>query len=217
MVLFGIPFTAFALFWLGLTAGFGGGAGPGPPGFFVLFGIPFVIIGLGMLTSPFWMFLKALRTAYAITDRRALTLERGLWGQVVVRSFDPANLAVLARPSADGSGNLVFRREYRFQGRNGRFVEIGFLAVPDVKEVKTASASWWPRRTCRAADRDRGLLAGRCHPGPTEFLSRRKPMMDQRDDEGRLPRPGRLGAMSPRCPRPTSRGRYVAAWSWAPG
>jgi hypothetical protein len=137
MVLFGIPFTAFALFWMGLASGFGHAAGPGPSGFFVLFGIPFVLVGLGMLTSPFWMFLRALRTAYAITDRRALTLERCLWGQVNVRSFDPASLAVLARTQrADGSGNLVFQREYRPQGRHGRFVEIGFLGVPDVKEVE---------------------------------------------------------------------------------
>jgi hypothetical protein len=137
IALFGIPFTAFALFWIGLASGMQHPARPGPPSFFVLFGIPFVLVGLGMLTSPFWMFWKALRTAYAITDRRALSIERGPWGRVVVRSFDPPGLAVLSRTQhADGSGNLVFQREYRHQGRHGRFVDIGFLAVPDVKEVE---------------------------------------------------------------------------------
>jgi hypothetical protein len=45
--------------------------------------------------------------------------------------------AVLSRTQhADGSGNLVFQREYRREGRHGRFVDIGFLAVPDVREVE---------------------------------------------------------------------------------
>jgi hypothetical protein len=140
MVLFGIPFTAFALFWIALISGMWRPAGPSPPAFFVLFGIPFVLVGLGMLTSPLWMYWKALRTVYAITDRRALSIERGIWGRVVVRSFDPPGLAVLSRTQhADGSGNLVFQREYRregHEGRHGRFVDIGFLAVPDVKEVE---------------------------------------------------------------------------------
>ena len=37
---------------------------------FPLFGLPFVLIGLGMLTAPHWAKRKALRTAYAVTDRR---------------------------------------------------------------------------------------------------------------------------------------------------
>src|SRR5688572_1960017 len=61
MVLFGIPWTAFALFWMAGASGmlFGGFGNGGPPGFggflacFPLFGIPFVLIGIGLLTSPF--------------------------------------------------------------------------------------------------------------------------------------------------------------------
>jgi hypothetical protein len=137
IVLFGIPFTAFALFWMAAVCGFVFPAPSGSRLFFVLWGIPFVLVGLGMLTSPFWMYRKATRAVYAITDRRALTIEGGLWGRVIVRSFEPASLAVLTRTQhADGSGNLVFRREYRPGGRSGRFVEIGFLAIPDVREVE---------------------------------------------------------------------------------
>ena len=37
-----------------------------PPGFFPLFGIPIVLVGLGLLLSPFWAFHKATRTVYAV-------------------------------------------------------------------------------------------------------------------------------------------------------
>ena len=136
MPLFGIPFTAFAFFWLGLASGIGRAAGPGPPGFFVLFGIPFVIVGLGMLTSPFWMFLKALRTAYAITDRRAFTIERGMWGQVMTHR----STAAPDDPDADAArrrlGQPRLPTRASPSGRHGRFIEFGFLAVPDVNEVE---------------------------------------------------------------------------------
>ena len=131
--MFGSAFTAFALFCIGAAAGIPGGGVP----VFALFGIPFVIVGLCMLLSPFWMLYKAGRTAYAITDCRALVIEHGPFGRVMVRSFEPGDLAILSRTQhADGSGNLVFRREYRLEGRRGRFVDIGFLAVLDVREVE---------------------------------------------------------------------------------
>jgi hypothetical protein len=137
IALFGIPFTAFALFWMGMASGIRGPGGSGLGGFFFLFGIPLVVVGLGMLGSPFWMYLKAVRTVYAITDRRALAIERDILGRFTTRSFEGRNLAILSRTQrADGSGNLVFQREYYRQGRNGRFVDIGFFAIPDVKAVE---------------------------------------------------------------------------------
>lgn len=136
--LFGIPFTAFAFFWIAVASGFK------MPDFshgfrlFPLFGIPFVLVGLGMLSSPFWMYLKATRTVYVITDRRALTVERGLWQGVSVRSFEPERLTDLNRTQyPDGSGNLVFQRDYHVSNRGGgHFTDIGFLAIPDVKEAE---------------------------------------------------------------------------------
>ncbi len=136
-VLFGIPFTAFAFFWIAVAGAFRFPGAPGPFGLFALFGIPFVIVGLGLLMSPFWMYLKARRTAYAITDRRALVIEPDLWGRIIVRSFEPARLAVLFRTQhADGSGNLIFQREYRLGGRRAWFVDIGFFAIPEVREAE---------------------------------------------------------------------------------
>lgn len=137
IVLFGIPVTAFAFFWIVTASGIRGLGFPGPSCFFVLFGIPFVLVGLGMLTSPVWMYLKAGRTVYAVTDRRALVIDGGLFGGMTVRSFEPASMTGLTRTQfADGSGNLIFQREYRPGGRHGRFIAIGFFAIPDVKAVE---------------------------------------------------------------------------------
>jgi hypothetical protein len=143
IVLFGIPWTAFAIFWVAAASGFRFPAFSHVFGFFVLFGIPFVLIGLGMLSSPFWMLHQASRIVYVITDRRALIIQRGLLGQVTVRSFEPASLTEVTRTQyADGSGNLIFLREYRTADRFSRFgpdgryagpIPVGFLAIPDVK------------------------------------------------------------------------------------
>lgn len=135
MALGGIFYTAFFCLWIAMAGGIVSG---GAWGLFPLWGVPFVLVGLGMLTLPIWMYRKATRTAYAITDRRAISIEPGLFGWVVVRSFEPTGLAILARTqNADGSGSLIFRREYRGQNRYGaRFVDIGFFAVPDVRDVE---------------------------------------------------------------------------------
>jgi hypothetical protein len=155
MALVGIPFTAFALFWIAAAGGFVfHHGGPGPPGFFPLFGIPLVLVGLGLLLSPLWAYRKAMRTVYAITDQRALTIEPGLWGHVVVQSFEPQQLAHLERHQrGDGSGDLVFRREHRGSGRGHYMVAIGFLAVADVREAEDRIRQLVARAAASRGDR----------------------------------------------------------------
>jgi hypothetical protein len=138
IVLFGIPWTAFALFWMAGASGFKVPDFTKGFGLFPLFGIPFVLIGFGMLSSPYWMYRKALRTVYVITDQRVILFSHGLWGGVSIRSFEPSRLTDLRRVQlADGSGNLIFGREYS-TGRQGQSqsIEIGFLAVRNVKDVE---------------------------------------------------------------------------------
>jgi hypothetical protein len=107
-------------------------------GFFRLLGIPFVLVGLSMLLSPFWMLAKARRTAYVITNRRAILLEGRVLGGLSTRSFDRERLRDVQRVQfGDGSGNLVFERQLRTSHNGGaHFTDIGFLAVPDVKDVE---------------------------------------------------------------------------------
>jgi hypothetical protein len=143
---------------------------PGParekePGFsfhdlFPLFGIVFVVVGLGMLCSPLWMIHKARTTAYLVTDRRAIIFQGG-WS-THVRSFGPSALGQLERrEKGDGSGDIILAKEAHYTeghytagyysgtpGRGGHYVpgswmpgrwstkEIGFFGIPQVKHVE---------------------------------------------------------------------------------
>lgn len=60
LVLFGIPWTAFAVFWMFGAAGFKMPVFQKPGDAFPLFGIPFILIGCGMLSSPLWWRYKPL-------------------------------------------------------------------------------------------------------------------------------------------------------------
>jgi hypothetical protein len=139
IVLFGIPWTAFAIFWTASAAW--GTSKAGDAGFFrafPLFGLPFILIGLGMLSSPFWVRRSAKRSAYVLTDRRAILFRAGWRGTVSVRSFEPQRLTDLRRKQrTDGSGDLVFAQDIRRDSDGDRHsTDVGFLAVRDVKSVE---------------------------------------------------------------------------------
>lgn len=135
-VLFGIPWTAFALFWIASASGFKIPDFQKGFDFFPLFGIPFVLIGFGMLSSPLWMLRKARNTAYVITSNRAIIFSGGI--KTDIRSFDPKHLEKLHRKQwRDGSGDLIFDKEFRFeQNYRQRQHELGFLAIQNVKQVE---------------------------------------------------------------------------------
>ena len=64
----GLIFVGFAIFWMWSTASMGA------PGFFSLFGLPFVLIGFGVTLGPFLLQLLRYRnTEYVITDKRIIT------------------------------------------------------------------------------------------------------------------------------------------------
>lgn len=139
IVIFGIPFTAFAIFWIAGASEFKQPDFSGGAGLFPLFGVPFVLIGLGMLSSPFWMRLKAARTAYAITDRRALIIEGRLFRSIGIRSFESDRLRDIRRvQNSDGSGDLIFERTWTTDADGARqSTDHGFQAISDVKAVET--------------------------------------------------------------------------------
>lgn len=150
LVLFGIPWTAFSVFWVAaasgmLFGGFANGPGGGALGIFAcfpLFGLPFVLIGIGMLTSPYWFRRQAKQTFYALTDRRAILWQASTFGSVNVRSYGPEALGKMNRTEhADGSGDLVFEEIVTF-GRNSKggttssTTRHGFLAIADVRRIE---------------------------------------------------------------------------------
>jgi hypothetical protein len=91
-----------------------------------------------MLSSPYWAFRRAKRTAYILTDRRAVVLSVGWRSKVSVRAFEAEGLTDLQRTErADGSGDLVFATDVTAGSRGRtRSTEVGFIAVRDVKEVE---------------------------------------------------------------------------------
>ncbi|MDP0495174.1 MAG: hypothetical protein Q7Q73_03100 [Verrucomicrobiota bacterium JB024] len=135
--LFGIPWTAFALFWMWGASGFGKSDMDGPASFFFLFGLPFVLIGFGMLLSPLWTYRKALRTVYVITDRRAITFEGGRG--MTIRSYPPAKLQNIYRKQhKNGSGDVVIEvNAWRDSDGDRRSEQLGFLRVRNAKQAET--------------------------------------------------------------------------------
>ncbi|MBI1839243.1 MAG: hypothetical protein HYR88_00115 [Verrucomicrobia bacterium] len=146
LVLFGIPWTAFSLFWVCAAGGMIFFTGKKPPAgfaFFPLFGLPFVLIGFGMLSSPFWSRRRARKVAYVITDRRAILVTGGLLRSFTIRSFLPAQLGDLRRHQyPDGSGDLAFAQDlWRDNDGDRRSRDVGFMGVRDVKAVEEKVAA----------------------------------------------------------------------------
>ncbi|MDP4779650.1 MAG: hypothetical protein NWS16_05385 [Akkermansiaceae bacterium] len=138
IVLFGIPWTAFALFWIAGASGFKMPDFSQGFGLFPLFGVPFVLIGFGMLSSPIWMRRKARRTAYVVTDQRAIVFAGGVFGSTTIRSFKPEQLNDIRRvQKPDGTGDLIFERTWASDGEGGKqSTDHGFLAIANVREVE---------------------------------------------------------------------------------
>lgn len=143
LFIFSIVWTLFSVLWTGAASGFS------VPDFkdasdpfqlmrvlFPLFGIPFILIGLGMLTIPFFNYRKAWKTIYVITDRRAITFDGG-W-QRTVRSFPPAKLVNIYRKEKnDGTGDVVISYDEWVDAEGDRKTEdLGFLRIREPKKVE---------------------------------------------------------------------------------
>jgi hypothetical protein len=98
-------------------------------------------VALLMLSAPVWAYRRALRTAYVITDRRAIIFIWDWFGKI--QSYRPDELRKAYRKeSRDGSGDVIFEKEVVFVP-NSRpvdlrpmYVEIGFIRVRDVRKVE---------------------------------------------------------------------------------
>lgn len=136
-VIFGIPWTAFAIFWTAGAAGYKLPDFQEGDDFFPLFGIPLVLVGFGMLISPYWWIRKARRTAYILTNKRAIIFEGGFLG-TMIRTFGPDHLTDLRRVQrSDGSGDLILERKLSHSNDSADMsTDRGFLAIPNVKAVE---------------------------------------------------------------------------------
>lgn len=157
--LFAVPWTLFALFWetlsLGGFLGFGGPTGQlwsWFGAFFVLFGLPFVAIGLGMMASPLWLARRAQRSVWVITARRIALMTLGRRG-VTVRSIAPRDLFAVERTEkADGSGTLklIFGEGRDSDGDKVERSET-LQGIPDVRRVEDIIRRLMEERAVTAA------------------------------------------------------------------
>ncbi len=141
--IFGIPFAAFALFWItqayhATSAMSKSSNNAFAKGFavFPIFGLPFLLIGLGIVLAPLWAFLKGANTVYAVTNQRVMIITGG--GNRSVKSYTPADIvSVEHRERPDGSGdiaittNAVVRSSNNFTSQ----VKVALCGIPDVKQA----------------------------------------------------------------------------------
>jgi hypothetical protein len=132
IVLFGIPWTAFSLFWMAGASGFlFSEDGNGIFSLFALFGVPFVLVGLGMLTSPYWVYQKMKRTVYALTNRRAIIITGGK--SKTIQSYTSKDIGIIERTErANGKGDLIFAIESASKSTQ----KIGFMSINDARRVE---------------------------------------------------------------------------------
>ena len=134
--LFAIPWTLFALFWVAGAAEFKLPDFKNGFDFFPLFGVPFILIGFAMLSTPIWAYRNAFKSVYVITDRRAISFVGGF--RTTIRSFFPDDLDGLYRSErSNGSGDVIFGSTRRWNSENdGQEIFLGFLGVADAKATE---------------------------------------------------------------------------------
>jgi hypothetical protein len=141
---FAIPFSlmwgGFAIFWEAAALASG-------PGFFAIFGLPFVAIGVYMIFGRFiYKARLKQRTLYAVTDRRVLQLVKRRRGDVLDAAFIDAIPAVNRDVGADGSGSVVFGGGSGWSGQwantgapmfasNNMPAPLAFYDIPDAARV----------------------------------------------------------------------------------
>jgi len=131
LVLFAIPWTGFSVFWMAAASGFFFESEPGWMSLFALFGVPFVLVGLGMLTSPYWLYKKAKLTVYALTNRRAMIITGRATKKV--QSFAASDMGLIERTErANGRGDVMFATVEVKKGTQ----QIGFMGISNARRVE---------------------------------------------------------------------------------
>jgi hypothetical protein len=138
--IFGIPWTAFAFFWTYGAMGFNINnlSKMGPMAFFPLFGVPFILIGIGMLLSPLLTYMENKKTVYMITDQRAAIIAQTSFGSRTVQSYRADDIGTTERAEkADGSGDLYFVMDSSDGSRVRRpSRSTAFFGIPDVRQAE---------------------------------------------------------------------------------
>jgi hypothetical protein len=141
--LFAIPWTAFTLFWETMAIGAYVSGAKGAKGWggivMILWGLPFIAVGLAMMSAPLYMWYRARQTLYVLTERRLVRFiaQRGA---INVQSTWPRDIATIERTErTDGSGDLKLSYGSK-RDSDGDLVEkaetiVGVGAVRDLERL----------------------------------------------------------------------------------
>jgi hypothetical protein len=132
--LFGIPFFVFSLYWISSAYGVPGEKSPFPIPFW-MFGIPFVLVGSGMVLSPVWHYMRALLTNYVLTDQRAIIDYFGPFGQKISVPLSRVPF-IESRRSFGDFGHLLFQEAAVNSYNKGMSQREGFVAIPAPAQVE---------------------------------------------------------------------------------
>ncbi len=99
----------------------------------------FALFGIVMILSPLWEYIKATRKVYALSNQRAILMDR--WPAASVRSYSLKDMRQIERRGDDQQGDIIFAREtraYRYSGgrTSTSVTPIGFLAIHNPREVE---------------------------------------------------------------------------------
>ena len=112
-----------------------------PEGLFVLlFFLPFWVIGLGLLRSPWRLRAVDARTVYLLTSKRAVVLRPSEFRFRPTQKDYPLQQGLVkeVKEKRDGSGNIILDYEVRHTKNGLHYVPTGFLYVPQVRRVEAA-------------------------------------------------------------------------------
>lgn len=133
VLLFGVPWTGFAIAWTANAAREAAGGG-GVEVWLPLLGAPFILIGVGMLLSPLRAYRQASNTVYVVTDQRVLTL-RKQWPLKLYEFSEQQLRETTVRWHGAGRGDLLFAATPPADS-NLMSLEIGFVGIERPDEVQ---------------------------------------------------------------------------------
>lgn len=140
VLLFGLAFGGFALFWIIMAGAMGGGM-------FALFGLPHFLIGASIVWGAlYWGAYKRRRTWYTLTDRRAIiATDLPIRGRRLKSWPIEADTPIDYQPGEPAS--VYFASETR-RGQNSSYqVPIGFERIAEgdkvyrlIRDIQTGDA-----------------------------------------------------------------------------
>ncbi|MBQ7023717.1 MAG: hypothetical protein IJN29_09045 [Akkermansia sp.] len=142
-----LPVALFAFVWISVVCAFTVSAVPraledvwDKPGhlLILLFMLPFWLVSLCFILSPWRLRTVGARTMYLMTNRRALVLAPSLFLLHPTQKEYPLEGGLIreVREAADGSGDVVLDYEERHSKNGVYYVPVGFMHVPQVRRVE---------------------------------------------------------------------------------